>query len=201
MTRPHSSALLSLAALLVLPSLAGCPRRGGVTAMGRDTEVVQTVLGCAPGAREYGAAPPAGFELWCGVPGDTGAVRHGPSRSWWQDGARRTAGAYDMGRKTGHWFTWHANGNLASEGPYVGDAEDGYWMLYDEDGDLAEEGPMHDGGREGVWSFLDPKTKVWLQGTWVDGQKDGTWTEYDAAGKPLRERVFRLGRQISQREL
>lgn len=183
-------------------AVTGCRKRTEIGILD-DDDGPKSLLGCGDGTHEYGQLPPAATEMWCAKdsgPGTT-AVRHGPSRSWYPDGRPASVGAYADGQRTGHWWFWTSDGRLEKEGDFLNGAEVGYWTLYREDGTVLSEGPMKDGGRHGVWVSYDATNGVPQEGLWVDGQKDGVWTEYDADGKALRERVFRLGRQISLREI
>lgn len=186
---------MMLAALL----LTACAKGREVKTIQRPESVQVTQLGCPEGTIEMGARPPEGSDLWCAIaaPGVT-PVRHGPARTWWADGRQQTVGVYEHDVKSGHWTFWSADGHLEQEGDFEAGRKSGYWILYDADGEVAEEGPMRDGGRHGIW--VNHQGKVPVEGTWVDGEKDGVWIEYDAEGKPVRERIYRRGRQISQRE-
>lgn len=191
-----------VALLLPLALLLGCPKNRDADSIVRKEEAPTTRLGCPAGTYELGQVPPEGLELWCARLDETGRqVRHGPSRSWWPDGRPQSYGAFANDQKVGHWWFWTADGHLEREGAFRDDRENGYWLVYRTDGTVAAEGPMADGGRDGVWVTYDESTGLAQDGLWSAGEKDGVWVEYNTEGRPQRERVFRRGRLISQREL
>ncbi len=189
--------------LVALLLIAACPKRTEIIDLTNPANAPKSLLDCPVGTKEFGQLPPMGTEMWCAKDGSDGTqpVRHGPSRSWYSDGRPQAAGPYADGVRTGHWWYWTQEGHIEREGEYLNGSETGYWTNYRDDGTVVAEGPMKDGGKNGVWVSFDAANGVPQEGTWVDGQKDGTWVEYDAEGKATRERVFRLGRQISQHEL
>lgn len=189
---------------LVLASLllaTGCAKRAQVEEL-PEADTRPRVLDCPDGTLELGNAPPLGLEVWCAreVVGSQ-PLRHGPSQAWYRNGRVAAEGAYAEGRRTGHWTYHREDGSLEKEGAWSEGTETGYWLHYNADGTLAEEGPMVDGGRHGAWVTYDPESGMPVEGTWVDGERDGVWVEHDAEGQPVRERVYRRGRLISQREL
>jgi hypothetical protein len=183
-------------------TLASC-KRGRVDDVGDlDTGPPPSALGCPEGSIDIGGQPPVASEFWCGRQGDEGRmVRHGAYWSFYSDGTPKEHGAYANNAKTGRWWSWDADGRLTQEGDYDDNEETGYWILYDSDGRVSAEGPMANGGRHGVWTAYDPDTRVANEGTWSDGERDGTWIIYDGEGNALRERNYRNGRLVSQREL
>lgn len=186
--------------MVALLLLSACPRRTEIIDLSNPAAAPKSLLDCPTGTKEYGQMPPGGSEMWCAKDGAT-PVRHGPARSWYSDGRPQSAGQYAEGVRTGHWWFWTQEGHVEREGDFLNGAEAGYWTVYRDDGSVSSEGPMKDGGKNGVWVSFDASNGVPQEGLWVDGQKDGVWVEYDAEGKAIRERIFRLGRQISQREL
>jgi hypothetical protein len=187
-------------ALLALGLLVGCKKAQVANVAEAPAAAPATLLGCPGDAREFGAMPPAGQELWCGVTTPTGGViRHGPTRTWYRDGRPSTIGAYADNREVGHWWYWHDDGTLVKEGDFIDGAESGQWVIYEADGSIQTEGPMRDGRRNGVWTVYDPSGSK-QQGPYVAGAQDGLWVEFNAQGVPVRERIYREGRLVRLRE-
>ncbi len=185
---------------LVLVGSAGAKKSRGSTTIVREEKIV-SLLGCPEGTREVGAKPPMGFEMWCSRTDVTGqAQRHGPSWMWWPDGRLRSTGSFLEGKRTGHWWFWTSEGTLDREGLFLDGVEEGYWLIYRPDGTISSEGTMRNGGRDGMWVTYDDATGRPQEGLWTLGEKDGVWIEYRDDDTPFRERVFRDGRLINQRE-
>lgn len=160
-----------------------------------------SALGCPEGAIDVGGRPPMAAEFWCGVTdANNRMVRHGKYWSFYSNGTAKEHGAFANGVKTGRWWYWDSDGELTQEGDYEEDEQSGYWLIY-KDGRVIEEGPMKAGGRHGVWVSYDDATTLPQEGTWENGERAGVWIEYDAEGEALRERTYRNGRLVSQREL
>ena len=187
---------------LTLLALAGCKKKPVEDPAAEAVAPPAPLLACPGEAMEYGSAPPDGQELWCAITTPTGQVtRHGPARTWYRDGLRKSSGFYDNGRKTGHWWYWHDDGTMVREGDYQDGVEHGHWIIYRADGSIEAEGSMQDGRRHGIWIGYNATTGVANQGLWVDGEQDGIWIEVDENGEPARERLYRRGRLVSIREL
>lgn len=187
-------------ALLLL--LSACAKRGEIGSVYRKDDGPVSKLGCPEGTVEVGAPPPTGTELSCVRTDETGRqVKHGPARTWWPDGRPRSHGAYAADQRVGHWWLWSADGHLEMEGDFRENAENGWWVYYRPDGGVSAEGPMRNGGRDGMWVTYDETTGLAQEGLWVGGEKEGVWVEYNADDRAIRERVFRRGRLLSQREL
>lgn len=189
------------ALVLSLLLVAGCKRRGT-----QDVgEIIEgpppSALGCPVGSVDTGGRPPDHLEFYCSRTDDEGrVVRHGPYWNFQRNGRAKSTGAYADGVMVGEWWFWDIDGNLTETGGYVAGEKDGYWVIY-EDGRPAAEGTMRGGNRHGTWVAYDLTTGRTNEGVWDDGEREGTWVEYSPTGKPLRERVYRDDRQISQREL
>ncbi|HMV67324.1 MAG TPA: hypothetical protein PKA64_10770 [Myxococcota bacterium] len=189
----------------ILPALLllGCPRQARLDAAleGAEPPPLPAAGPCPDGGVLLGAAPPSGTDLWCALPGtSTDWVRHGPEWTWYTQGARHTVGAWDHGRRTGHAWTWREDGTLATLGEYADGEAAGYWMHLDPSGLVVAEGSMAAGEREGTWILREPGGG-WSEGAYVRGQADDRWVEHAPDGAELRERIWRAGRMVSQREL
>lgn len=182
----------------------GCPKKVEVEdPTGTASQAAasgDTALLCPEGGELFGSPPPKGREEWCGVTLPTGAIqRSGAAREYTSEGRLKAAGVYAANQRTGHWWFFDDDGAVEREGDYTSGAESGYWFHYDDQG-VSAEGAMKNGGRHGIWVSYDEERRP-SQGTWVDGERDGVWVEFDEDNNPTRERVYRRGRLISQREL
>jgi hypothetical protein len=96
-----------------------------------ETEPQHASIDCPDDALQRGAAPPDGSRIWC----ETAAgVSHGPFRSWFPGGQRKTEGTFLEGNPEGEWTSWYADGQLRSRGRYESGAPVGEWEKFDPDG-------------------------------------------------------------------
>jgi hypothetical protein len=186
--------------LVSLVFLLGCPKNTPYTY--EDTSNVTTYedLKCEEGTRPVGTPPPSGTRVWCVRKMPTGAeVRHGPSFAWHSNGEMASTGSWVDDRQHGHWTFWASQSFLESEGAFVEGEEEGIWKFYYADGSIKAEGPMSDGGRHGQWSYVD-ENGIQNEGTWAYGEREGRWYDKDPEGRVVRERIYRAGRLIEQKE-
>ncbi|MCM2332907.1 MAG: hypothetical protein NDI82_03060 [Anaeromyxobacteraceae bacterium] len=130
-------------------------------------------LDCPPGATPRGAAPPDDFEAFCeGRPDPYGRPRrHGPARTWYDDGRLRTEA---------HW----------REGTYRADARVGTWTVWYEDGGLEERGEWADDRPHGAAATWHRGGKRRSEGRFCLGVQCGAWTTWDEGGRLLGRAEF-----------
>ena len=80
---------------------------------------------------------------------------HGPAVTWWQNGVKRQAGNYAMGRQTGLWSFWFDNGQLAACGDYEDDRKVGEWEYLDIDGSPMSSGEWQKKFEQFDWAYDD----------------------------------------------
>ena len=193
-------ALLAAVAALLGPLGTGCGPKpapaAAVPAAGHPD------LQCPPGTSPAGRGPPEGTEAWCQVrlPGGE-ARRAGPRITWHANGQRSAAGWYQAGKRHGTWQFWHASGTPAKQGSYTQGLEDGPWTTYHPDGTRAAMGGYVGGEEHGPWIFWDPGTLTRTEGSYELGERTGRWVDVGPDGRPVRERIYRRGRLVNQREL
>jgi antitoxin component YwqK of YwqJK toxin-antitoxin module len=159
-------------------------------------------LKCATGTAPAGLAPPQGFEVWCQSVLPSGEPqREGPSIAWHPNEQRSAEGAWSVGRRTGTWQYWYPNGQLEKTGSYTNGVEDGVWVSYHENGQRMSEGQMIGGKESGAWSYWTEDGQTRTDGQWRLGLRDGVWTDFAPGDVPVREKIWRDGRLITQREL
>ena len=188
--------------LLALALLGACAKPPPPVAAPVDRGIQHPDLPCAEGTVGRGAAPPAGTEIFCARVDSSGTVtRQGPVIAWHSASRRAYAGAYADDQKAGRWTYWHVSGALDEEGSYSADKKDGAWVMYHPNGRKAAEGSFVAGKEEGPWVFYNEDHSRISRGTYVAGGRDGLWIDYDPQDRPVRERSYRNGRVVTQREL
>ncbi len=159
-------------------------------------------LRCPVGARPEGFGPPNGRAAWCvlSLP-DGRTVKDGPALEWHENGAIAASGAWADDLQTGEWIRYFPTGTPESRGTYVAGKKDGVFTTFAPGGEKVAEGPFVNGAEHGAWTFWNTETLVRTEGAYVLGDRDGVWRDYTPEGKATRERVYRDGRLVTQREL
>ncbi len=144
-------------------------------------------LDCPPGTALRGGAPPEQFEAWCeGRPDAFGHPRrHGPSRTWYDDGGLRTEERWVEGKRDGPFVEYHRNGRKAREGTYRLDDKAGTWTIWYEHGGLEERGEWRRNVPDGAHASWHRGGQRRSQGRYCLGAQCGTWTSWDEAGREL----------------
>ncbi len=186
--------------LLVL-GLVGCVKRGDAV-VDAGPPKGHPDLQCPPGALPEGYGPPTGTSVWCvlALP-DGRRVKEGPTIEWHANGARSLDGRFAQDQRVGEWVTFHPTGTPETRGGYTANRKEGVWTTWAATGEKIAEGPFVNGVEHGGWTFWNTDTLTRIEGSFVLGAKDGRWLDYSPEGKPTRERIFREGRLITQREL
>ncbi|HHO54404.1 MAG TPA: hypothetical protein ENK18_26915 [Deltaproteobacteria bacterium] len=181
--------------------LAGC----GASSRARNdlaTLPVHPDLQCPPGTLGAGTPPPKGTEVWCEMRLATGAlVREGPSIQWHPNGRKRAEGSYVADQRHGPWLFWYPTGNPEAQGSYTSGVKEGAWTTYDASGSRTSEGLFIGGQEHGMWTFWDDAGARRTEGEFVLGARTGRWLDHGPDGIAVRERIYREGRLVSQREL
>jgi hypothetical protein len=186
---------------VALVGLAGCPPK---TAAVVDTGPPKghPDLHCPAGTVPNGYGPPVGREAWCEITlADGHTQKEGPTLSWHENGQRALSGNYAAGMQIGDWVTYYPTGTPESQGQYAGGKKEGVWVTWATSGEKIAEGPFVAGQEHGAWVFWDTATLSRSEGQYVLGGRDGTWLDISPEGKPTRERIYRGGRLLTQREL
>jgi hypothetical protein len=189
-----------MTAVVVAGMLGGCPK-----APPQAEGPLQPTFGeitCPPGTVVKGAAPPLGLEVWCDRPMPDGTfVRTGPSLQWHGNGQKAAQGSYLAGKREGPWLFWFATGTPERQGTYANGRPDSVWTSYHPSGDRASEGQMVDGKENGRWTYWNNEVLTRTEGEYILGERNGLWMDFSADDRPMRERSYRAGRLVSQREL
>jgi hypothetical protein len=142
---------------------------------------------CPAGTAPKGGAPPDLFEAWCeGRPDSYGRPRrHGPARTWYDDGGLRTEEHFTEGKRDGRFVEYHRNGKRAREGTYALDEKVGTWTIWFEDGSLEERCDWARNVPHGPFTAWHRGGKMRSEGRYVLGGQVGRWTTYDEAGREI----------------
>ncbi len=190
-----------IAAMAVAALLAGCPPKPPPTGPAAPPQV-NADIACPPGTLLTGHAPPVGSEVWCQRPNTDGTfTRVGPTLTWHGNGRKASEGAYREGKKDGPWLFWYPTGTPERQGSYANGQPEGVWTSYHPNGERASEGQMVDGHEHARWTYWNAETLTRVEGEYVLGERDGTWMDFGPDDRPIRERIYRSGRLVSQREL
>jgi antitoxin component YwqK of YwqJK toxin-antitoxin module len=185
--------------MTLLLSVAGCKKKEVVQPEPEPVPVHPDLI-CPDDTDGTGAPPPAGQEVWCQQIQPNGrSIRHGPAIEWHSNEERRATGEYYQGDRHGPWLFWFPTGSPERQGSYTRGVKNGIWTEFHVSGDRKAEGEFVEGSEHGPWVFWEDDTRT--EGTYVMGAPDGVWLEYTPENLALRERVYRGGRLVSQREL
>lgn len=187
-------------ATLILPLAVACGPKGSTEAV-PSAASTHPDLQCPPGTWSAGEGPPAGVEVWCELRSPSEAVRQGPSIHWYENGRRRSEGGWVAGKPHGEWRHWHPNGTPQARGTLAHGLREGVWTTYHPDGTRESEGNYVGGKQHGPWIFWDDEALTRTEGLFELGDRSGRWVDVDPGGVEIRERVYRNGRLVNQREL
>ncbi|MFT4627691.1 MAG: hypothetical protein ACI8PZ_006378 [Myxococcota bacterium] len=186
-------------ACTVILAFSGCKKKELPVPEPEPVQVHPDLI-CPADTVGTGAPPPRGQEVWCQRLLPTGKwLRHGPAIEWHANEQRRATGEYYEADKHGPWLFWYATGTPERQGSYTRNVKNGVWTEFHVSGDRKSEGEFVEGQEHGMWVFWDENTRV--EGEYVMGEPNGIWLEYTPENIATRERVYRSGRLVSQREL
>jgi antitoxin component YwqK of YwqJK toxin-antitoxin module len=155
-------------------------------ALAADPPPAPPPIDCPPGGEVHGAAPFDGYEAWCEARDTYGRPRrHGPSRTWYDDGKPWVNEAWKDGARDGPFVEYHRNGRKAREGAYAAGRKTGRWVVWYESGVLEEETTWRDGVLQGEFTAYWPEGKVRTRGRHCGGAQCGRWLTYDREGHEL----------------
>jgi antitoxin component YwqK of YwqJK toxin-antitoxin module len=157
-----------------------------VTALAAALALLFSALECPPGAERRGAAPPEDFEEWCETKDEAGrALRHGPSRRYYDDGGLWLEERYERGEREGPSIELHRNGRKAREGTWAKGARTGRWTVWYASGAVEEEAEWRDGVPHGRFAAFWPTGGKKSEGRRCGGAPCGPWRSWDERGALL----------------
>jgi antitoxin component YwqK of YwqJK toxin-antitoxin module len=98
-------------------------------------------------------------------------LRHGASKSWFENGKPRHEGNYDHDKKDGMFTYWHSNGQMAATGEYKSDKPIGSWVWWHENGLKAAFGEYKEGYLIGQWRWWGEDGQLAKQKTYDGSEK------------------------------
>ncbi|MEX2315804.1 MAG: hypothetical protein WD669_01540 [Pirellulales bacterium] len=98
-------------------------------------------------------------------------LRHGASKSWFENGKPRHEGNYDRDKKDGMFTYWHSNGQMAATGEYKNDKPIGSWVWWHENGLKAAFGEYREGYLYGQWRWWGEDGQLAKQKTYDGTEK------------------------------
>ncbi len=118
------------------------------------------------------------IRLYYGTKSNVNAAKEGAYKSWYDDGAPMTTGAYANNEKTGHWIYYRMRGSeqKKSEGEYLSGEQEGEWVYYLPQS-YVKKITYANGKRNGQYLLLDSLGNTVKSGTykndeWVSGDKE-----------------------------
>ena len=96
-----------------------------------EPDPVEIADACPEGTSEVSGPRNGGRAWWCETEGKSGRVRHGPSRSWHDNGFLESEGVYDHGRRTGTWTRYWRSGGRQVQAVFRDDVQHGWMHRWD----------------------------------------------------------------------
>ena len=87
-------------------------------------------------------------------------LRHGPSKSWFENGKVQVEGFYQNDKKSGTFTYWYANGQVAATGEYTDDMPNDVWVWWHDNGQKAAIGKYEAGALVGEWRWWSDDGKL-----------------------------------------
>jgi antitoxin component YwqK of YwqJK toxin-antitoxin module len=141
---------------------------------------------CPPGSTPAGGPPPDGWEAWCERPDVSGKPRrHGPSRSWYDDGGLRSEATWRDGILDGPFVEYHRGGLRARQGEYREGEKQGMWRIWFQSGVLEEEAEFERGRLQGRFASFWPNGRKRAEGRFCLDIQCGRWTSWSEDGAEL----------------
>jgi hypothetical protein len=101
-----------------------------------EPDPVEIAERCPPGTREKSGPEDGGRGWWCEIEAEGRTVRHGPARSWFDNGFLASEGEYDHGRRTGTWTRYWRSGGRGVQAEFRDDLQHGWMHRWDEFGNF-----------------------------------------------------------------
>jgi len=103
-------------------------------------------------------------------------IKDGPWKEFYTNGALKSEGVYDQGKRIGLWKFYHPNSQLEQTGYYNKQGkEDGAWAWYFATGDLEREESYFNGMIDGFSTEYDQFGEVIAEGEYIEDYREGVW--------------------------
>ncbi|MCH2114532.1 MAG: HTTM domain-containing protein [Pirellulales bacterium] len=119
--------------------------------------------------------------------------RHGPWVSYHQNGRKKAAGSYQMGKSVGLWTFWYPGGGKEAEGVMKQGKEHGLWVVFHKNGQKKASGTYKIGQREGLWTRWHPNGRKAEAGEMKQGKYHGPWVTYYENGQEKAAGTYEMG--------
>jgi len=86
--------------------------------------------------------------------------KHGPWRSWYENGQKKMEGHYRHDTEVGTFRWWHRNGQQSIVGEFLDGRESGKWTWWHPNGQKLSQGFFNDGDETGKWTYWAANGKV-----------------------------------------
>jgi len=107
---------------------------------------------------------------------DEEGIKDGPWKEYYPNGALKSIGTYDIGKRIGAWKFYYPNEQLEQIGSYNKDGKaDGAWTWYYATGDLLREETYFNGMIDGFSIEYDEYGAVIAEGEYLEDEKEGKW--------------------------
>jgi antitoxin component YwqK of YwqJK toxin-antitoxin module len=121
------------------------------------------------------------------------AMRHGPSRLWFDNGQIQQEGTYQYGKKQGTFTYYYENGQVAATGEFHDDQPEDVWVWWHRNGQKSTVGKYDNGRQTGDWRWWNEDGKLANQVAYNEGSAPTTAgaeaaLETGMAPKPLKPR-------------
>ncbi|MEZ5198610.1 MAG: hypothetical protein R2764_20160 [Bacteroidales bacterium] len=107
---------------------------------------------------------------------DEAGIKDGSWKEFFANGALKSEGIYDKGKRIGEWKFYHPNGQLEQVGSYNKDGkEDGAWLWYFATGELLRDESYFNGMIDGLSTEYDEYGSVIAEGEYIEDYREGKW--------------------------
>ncbi len=114
------------------------------------------------------------------------------------DGILLSTESYVETLKQGVWQQYYPDKTIAETLIYENDVRQGIWRQFFTDATLKLEGTYLNDQKEGFFKIYHPNGQIEVSGLYHNGLKNGLWTEFDENGKKLNEKVYDMGKLVSE---
>lgn len=102
-------------------------------------------------------------------------------KNYYKDGALKSAGWIENGKKVNYWYHYHNNGKLKAKGHYNNNKRTKFWKFYGIKGNVESEGHFNNDQRVNWWIYYDKNGNINHKCQVKDNQKNGYCLMYTNA--------------------
>ncbi len=120
--------------------------------------------------------------------------KHGPYRTYYDNGKDKIKGTYKNNEKDGVWEEFYKNKQLKRHREYKNNKKDGVWEKYDKNRKIEERDPYKNGKKDGFYERFS-NGEIVERGTYKNNKKDGVWEEYYLPGLLAEKGTYKEGKK------